>query len=223
MQFHQVQLKTHNLSSLIHFYRDVLEMPVTENAAGRLSIHTAHTNLVFDETADSSGNPVYHFAMNIPSNTIEEAYQWLKDRTTLLWLEDYNSYIADFVNWHAKSVYFLDPAGNIVEFIARFDLQDNVAEHFSSKQIRNISEVGIVFPGTLYRQSTEKLVKDNNLHYFSKQPTLENFCAIGDDEGLFIVVPESRSWYPCADKPAGIYPLEVSFTDSNTTFNIRLK
>ena len=35
-------------------------------------------------------------------------------KVPLIWINDYNSEIADFVNWHAKSIYFFDPAGNIV-------------------------------------------------------------------------------------------------------------
>jgi hypothetical protein len=39
---------------------------------------------------------------------------------------------------------------------------------------------------------------------------LPQFKAIGDDEGLFIVVPENRNWYP-TNKPAGIFPMNVEF------------
>ena len=89
------------------------------------------SKLIFEET-DIDVNPYYHFAFNIPSNKFEEAFEWMKQKVELLWLEDYKSYIADFVNWHAKSFYFLDPAGNILELIARFDLNDTVEEKFSS-------------------------------------------------------------------------------------------
>ena len=50
-----------------------------------------------------------------------------------VWMEDYEDDIANFVNWHAKSVYFFDPAGNIVELIARFDLDNKTSETFSSR------------------------------------------------------------------------------------------
>jgi hypothetical protein len=61
-------------------------------------------------------------------------------------MEDYKSDIADFVNWRAKSVYFFDPAGNIIELIARFDLNNASSEKFSSEQFLSLSEIGLVFP-----------------------------------------------------------------------------
>ena len=95
--------------------------------------YSRRIQLIFDEI-DTTGNPFYHFAFNIPSNKFEEAFQWMQTRVDLLWLDDYKSYIADFTNWNAKSFYFTDPAGNILEFISRFDLDDIAAEPFSAAQ-----------------------------------------------------------------------------------------
>ncbi len=140
----------------------------------------------------------------------EEAFQWLQGRVQLLWLDDYKSYIADFVNWHARSAYFLDPAGNILELIARFDLNDEASEIFSSMQFRNISEIGLVFPDEGFGKNVDELLNNYKLQYFSKQPPLLHFRAIGDDEGLFIVVPENRNWFS-TKMASGIFPIEVSF------------
>ncbi len=63
-----------------------------------------------------------------------------------MWIDDDKSFIADFIDWHARSVYFFDPAGNIVELIARDDLNDVADGAFSSRQFRNISETGLVLP-----------------------------------------------------------------------------
>ena len=198
-------------------------MPVTEPGDSHFIIQTRDTKLIFDEANNVQTDPFYHLAFNIPSNKIREAYEWLKERTDLLWIEDYKSHIADFKNWNAKSVYFLDPAGNIAEFIARADLNDVVDEPFLSKHIRSVSEIGLVFPEESFKQSIEKIMKDHQLAYFAKQPPLESFCAIGDDEGLFIIVPENRSWYPCKDKPAGIFPMQISFAIQNDIRTINLQ
>jgi catechol-2,3-dioxygenase len=56
--------------------------------------------------------------------------EWAKKKVELLWLEDYDGYTANFVNWNAQSFYFLDPSGNIVELIARFDLNDHATDPF---------------------------------------------------------------------------------------------
>src|SRR5205085_700566 len=105
-----------------------------------------------------------------------------------VWISQYNSDIADFVNWHAKSVYFCDPAGNILELIARLDLNNEVDDPFSSLQFLSISEVGMVFGDDKLNKKTEALMQQYDLPYFDKQPPLPQFKALGDDEGLFIIV-----------------------------------
>jgi len=222
MILQEIRLQTNRLFPLYHFYKNLLELQVTDDSDDHFTIHAGLSKLIFEKTEELLSDPVYHFAFNIPSNQIHEAHDWLRERTELLWHEDYKSYIADFSNWKAHSAYFFDPAGNIAEFIARTDLNDIVNEPFSSNHIRNVSEIGLVFPELTFRQSIEKLLKDYRMNFFSKQPPLEKFCAIGDDEGLFVVVPENRSWYPCKDKPAGRFPMKVSFVDQHVLKRISL-
>jgi len=222
MILQKIRLQTNHFLPLHHFYKNILALAVTFDNDDHFTIDAGHSKLIFEKSAYPQIDPLYHFAFNIPSNKIQEAHDWLKERTKLLWIDDYNSYITDFRAWHARSVYFLDPGGNIVEFIARDDLKDIINEPFSSTHIRNISEIGFVFPEQGFKQSVEQLLKDCQLDYFSKQPPQESFCAIGDDEGLLIIVPENRSWYPCKDKPAGMFPIEITFSDQNVVRTIGL-
>ena len=215
-------MQTNRLFPLYHFYKNVLDLPVTDDSDAHFTIRAGLSKLIFEKTEDPLSYPNYHFAFNIPSNRIQEAHDWLKEKTELLWIEDYQSYITDFRGWNAHSVYFLDPAGNIGELIARADLNDIINEPFSSKHIRNVSEIGLVFPEKGFQRSIEQILKDYKLEYFSKQPPLEKFCAIGNEEGLFIIVPEDRSWYPCKDKPAGIFPMKISFLVENVSKRLSL-
>ena len=163
----------------------------------------------------------YHFAINIPANKIEEAKAWLASRVELIWIEPYKSDIADFVNWHAKSVYFYDPAGNIVELIARFDLDNKTGEPFSSSQFLSISEVGLVVKEDELDKTAENLIQQYGLSYFDKQPPLPQFKAIGDDEGLFIIVPDKRNWFPTS-KSSGIFPMKTQFRVGKSQYVFRL-
>jgi catechol-2,3-dioxygenase len=209
MEIRQIHMYTGTFEQMLEFYQDLLEFKVeVVNKGQEFNIKVGTSTLKFSYAA---GNPAYHFAFNIPSNKIEEASEWLAKRTPLLWLEESNSFIANFDSWHAKSVYFIDPAGNIGEFIARFDLNDNVEEMFSPAHLRCVSEVGIVFPKSTFDEDVKKLLSRYPLQYFDKQPPLEQFRAIGDDHGLFIVVPDNRKWYPTSDRPSGIHPLSVQF------------
>src|SRR5437773_4033635 len=218
MQVKKLVLKTAFLKTLLEFYSSVLELPVQPFDEKEITIKIGSTDLVFSETKQAE--PFYHIAINIPANKIEEARTWLSNKLKLLRIAEYKSDIADFVNWRAKSVYFYDPAGNILELIARFDLDNDQTDAFSSKQFLSISEVGLVFNQDNFESRTTALLKKYSLEYFRKQPPLPQFRAIGDDEGLFIVVPEQRNWYP-TDKPAGIFPMSVEFENDGREYRMQ--
>lgn len=218
MKITELVLQTNKLRDLEHFYGTVLGMDVRSENEDHFTIITPGTKLVFTQT--DTGEPFYHFAFNVPSNRITEAREWLKQRAKLLWMEDYQSDVADFVNWHARSVYFIDPAGNVVEFIARFDLGDMIEESFTSKHIRNVSEIGVVFPSDDYDRDVQRLLKSYALSYFAKQPPLAQFRAIGDDEGLFIVVPANRPWFPTRHIVSSMFPITMEFQSNGISSGI---
>jgi len=220
MRVKKLILQTCYLKTLREFYSSFLDLPIEEISEKEIIVKMGSSDLIFVETREA--NPVYHFAINIPANKIEEARNWLKGRINLLWMNDYNSDVADFVDWHAKSVYFHDPAGNILELIARFDLANESDEPFSSRGFLCISEVGLVFKKEIFELKTSQLLHDYSLAYFSKQPPQPQFRAIGDDDGLFILVPEDRHWYP-TKKPAGIFPMSLQFENEGTEQTLDLK
>jgi len=209
MQIRKLILDSAEAFSLGDFYKNILQLPVTKNANG-IDVSIGGSEVFFNQ-ATTTSKPLYHIAINIPSNKIEEAKAWLKGKVELIWLEDYESDIAEFVTWKARSVYFFDIAGNLLELIARVDAGNATEESFSSRQFLSVSEIGIVFPKTEIEKKTESLMNHYALPFFSKQPPYPNFKAVGDDEGLFIIVPEGRNWYPTNDIPAGIFPLQVEF------------
>lgn len=220
MLFKEITLQTKNADALYDFYKNTLQLNIVKPDSKTISINAGKSTLIFEQTNDGE-KPFYHFAFNIPSNKIEEALQWLKERVELLWIEDYKSFIAEFTHWNARSVYFLDVAGNIVELIARFDLHDEVDETFSAKHIRNVSEIGIVFNTEQFDARVNELMQQYQLEYFSKQPPMKHFRAIGDDEGLFIVVPDHRNWYP-TNIAGGIFALGVVFENKDKEYRLQL-
>jgi catechol-2,3-dioxygenase len=219
MQIRRLILQTSALKKLNAFYNDTMELPADINNEDETHLRIGNTDLVFKQA--SVADPFYHIAINIPSNKIEEAKNWLSGRAELIWMDQYKSHIANFVNWHARSVYFFDPAGNIVELIARFDLDNKTDEPFSSAQFLSVSEVGLVLKEVEFDKSVNRLLEQYQLSYFAKQPPMPQFRAIGDDEGLFIVVPDNRNWFPTTI-PSGIFPMEIQFENKGKEYVVNL-
>jgi hypothetical protein len=208
MQIVKVIMESRSPAALAGFYEKQLELPVNLNRSSS-EIVMGSSRLVFNQAAIGQ-DPFYHFAINIPANKIEEARDWLSARVELIRMADYNSDIADFRNWNAKSIYFFDTAGNIVELIARRDLNNDNDEPFSSNQFLSVSEIGVVYPVEHIQKNTETLIQRYELTYFDKQPPFPQFKAVGNDEGLFIIVSEGRNWYP-TEKRSGLFSLKVEF------------
>jgi hypothetical protein len=216
MQILQVKLQTKRLKQLYTFYKEVLELPVSAPDKSSISIRIHDSELIF--TKAKAMDPFYHFAITIPPNKIEEARDWMATRSKLIWIEDYQSDIADFKNWNAKSIYFFDPGGNIVELIARSGFDNETNEAFSSKDLLSISEIGMVSPEE-YMDEKETSFLNLGLDYYSRQKPLRHFRVMGDDNGLLIIVPEGRNWYPTA-VPAKCFPLAVTFNQGNTEYEV---
>jgi hypothetical protein len=221
MLLKELRLQTGQLPALFNFYKEVLELPVVQQGNNSIAV-TAGTSQVIFDTTDAKENAFYHFAFNIPSNKFEDALQFIQRRVELLWLNDYKSYIADFTNWHAKSFYFIDPANNILELIARFDLNDVTDEPFSAEHIRNVSEIGLVFPVKSFDGDVNKLLEQYPLSHFDKQPPMPHFRAVGNDEGLFIIVPENRVWFSTKSTTSQIFPMGILFIENDKLFELKM-
>ncbi|HVZ57305.1 MAG TPA: hypothetical protein VG870_11645 [Chitinophagaceae bacterium] len=206
---------------LMQYYRQVLELPVEMEAGGGGTVRFGASRLTV-EPAPRGTHPRYHFACNIPLNRVEAARDWLQPRTGLHPIPPGRAYIAEFTGWAARSVYFSDPAGNIVELIGRQGLDDATEEPFTSMLIRNISEAGLVFPPDLYETAVCSLQADYELPVFARQVPLPGFRALGDDQGLFICVTENRPWFPTADQYAQICPLRIRFRQGRQSYKLTL-
>ena len=141
MKLEHIQIQTKNIQQTLTFYTTVLGLSIVENNSKTISIKAGNSILEFVENPQF--NSIYHFAFNIPDNKLNEAIEWCKNKVDLIFIEDQNV-ITNFENWNANAIYFYDNNGNLLEFIARHDLNNAQNETFSSKSILNISEIGIV-------------------------------------------------------------------------------
>ena len=220
MQILQLELATHHLRQQHGFYRDVLGLPVVEDTANRIVFQVGTSLLSFVQASEPMAGS-YHFAFNIPENQFAQGKAWLQQRVALLT----NSAGADeyaFESWNAHAVYFLDPAGNIAELIARHALPNASSAPFSAQSLLSVSEIGIAASDVLAHVSV--ITTRGGLPVYAG-PASPAFTAIGDEHGLFIVVPEHRIWHPETGRAAVQLPITVatSIADHSLTWKFPLE
>ncbi len=191
------------LPRMAEFYKNVLEMKVLLTVE-QLVVDGGKTQITFRPAPDQS-QPFYHFAFNIPENKILSARNWLGERTELAVTpesqrdKDFPSEIMPFDFWNAHSIFFWDPAGNILELICRHELKNSTNGGFRSDEILYASEIGFV------TDDVDKLAGQIKTTFQLEQYREggSSFRAIGDESGLLILfkrggVPlgakEGQSW-----------------------------
>lgn len=204
MFIQELVLETAAFNQLFEFYHLHLGFPLVNKNENQFAIKIGTSNLMFKEGVENS-NPFYHFAINIPENRINEALNWLKKKnkiTTERGLE-----IIHFESWDAHAIYFNDPAGNIVEIIARHQIPTSVIEgDFSIQEFQRIDEIGL--PAVDVYETVEILKKELSLEDWKE--TSDTFATVGDVNGLFIVVKDKRMWYMSDNQQAIPYPIQVT-------------
>jgi len=195
MKILEIEIQTDNIKETETFYSEILGLKLVNKHQNSISFKAGQSKLTFIKSDNI--NPKYHFAFNIPNNKLEEAILWAKSRLSLI-ENDENGIIANFESWNANAIYFYDNNNNIVEFIARFDLDNSTEKPFDISVIESISEIGIVTDKPL--NLAETLIESYNLVYFNKSIKSEKFAALGNDNGLFIIVETNRKWYPTEQK-----------------------
>jgi catechol 2,3-dioxygenase-like lactoylglutathione lyase family enzyme len=215
MNIRRLELLTSDLQAQNDFYLKVLELPVTLTSS-RLEVKAGKTDLVFLQApADFAG--AYHFAFNIPENQFQAAKKWISERIPLLRDETGKDEFHS-ESWNSDSVYFKDAAGNVLEFIARHNLKNSAGKDFDSKQILNVSEIGL--PSENVIELANEICKSLNLSVFRQQPN-ETFTPVGDDEGLFILPIKDRIWIPNSGVPAKLLPVKVTGNANGREWEIR--
>jgi catechol-2,3-dioxygenase len=203
MHIQKLTLYTHELEEQLKFYSQVLNLPVSAGEDS-FKVFTRSTLIKFIKSVDK---PFYHFAFNIPQNKFHEALRWASARVDIIKYK--GSEEVDFSNWNAHSFYFTDPSDNIIEFIARHDLKNDSTKPFDANGILCISEIGL--PVHNVEETLSLLNKKFNIPFFDGN--MNTFAAAGDDDGLFIIVPENRKWFP-EYLESKIFPLKIEILTS---------
>lgn len=208
MKIIEVRLKTGDLYAQRLFYQQVLGLPLLDETADLITFQAGASRLTFELEADFQG--MYHLAFDIPENQIKPARNWLAARAPISREGDED--IVHFPHWNAHSLYFFDPAGNVLEYIARHN-QPNASDRlFSEASLLSISEIGLASDDV--EQTVETLHEGFGLGVYNG-PAGETFAAVGDELGLFIVVKRGRIWFSSRNNPAELWPMTVTIAGNS--------
>lgn len=192
MRLLSVTLEADDLRALRGFYVESMGLPAIEDTRDALALRVGWTTLRF-ERAERAPAPA-HFAFNIPPDAMDRAIEWLGARGPLLSDEGVSRF--EFASWNAEAIYAMDPAGNVIELIARRRLNDRLgARDFDAAALLCVSEIGIVAEDP--PRVARALCGAFGLSIFSAADA--DFATVGDDRGLFIIVPPGRAWKPTTD------------------------
>jgi len=192
MKIKEITLFSNSILKQRQFYKTTLGFEIIEDTSTKISFKVGESILIFQEKEEVKPS---HVAFNIPYNAIYDALRWMRDKVEVIPFE--NNVVTDFSAWKAKSVYFYDADKNIMEFIARerIEIESDVA--FTPHSILSISEMAIATDNieTIYNRINQ--IKPINIF----DGSFERFCAIGNDEGLFIIIDKTKKkWYPTMDE-----------------------
>lgn len=192
MKIEELEIYTTRLAEQKNFYREILELEILNENQISFEVQLGFSILKFVYKKNSTP---YHIAIHITDKQEEKALDWLKSRGKIL--KAGNDEIIDFSNWNAKSVYFYDKDLNIMELISRRDFIKSESSEFSSKNLLGIAEIGLA---TNDLNDKFQFLKDKcKLQVYGGDCKI--FCAIGDDQGLFITIDKNlKDWFPTGDK-----------------------
>lgn len=201
--FKSVIFHTDQLKSVRRFYGNVLGLAISKSSEQQFTVTIGESNLTFIHSEQPA---FYHFAINIPGNQFSMMKYWIQDRVALN--RDQGRDEIFFPSFVADSMYFEDPAGNIVELIGR--RHRDLFGELTTASFLNISEVSITTPSI---SEVGEQLQDFGipLRYGTKiNPNSVNF--LGKDDTFIVLVKPGRKWY-FSHKHSKTYPLEISLND----------
>lgn len=197
----RIRLQTGRLSMLRDYYAGVWGVQTVAEAADSIEFQFGASVVQFVPAA-AGARPYYHFAIDVPANQFDQAKRWLTARGELLRDPDTGVDEFHFETWDARSAYVHDPAGNIVELIARRTRNRIMPGPFGPHMLLNISEIGVVVDEQ--QRDSARLAAALRLPRYH-----DSAMFLGDDRGLLVVVARDYAWYPQRTRCAERFALTV--------------
>ncbi|MGH8036130.1 MAG: VOC family protein [Stenotrophomonas sp.] len=187
MRIHTIQLPVSDVAQVSGYFAEVLQLPLQDDV-----VLIGWTAL---QLRPAGSDPVggVHLAFNVPADRFNAATEWLLERTPLQRNAAGEAHFMFGGRWDSESIYFDGPDGLILELIGRRRLPaSGRVGAFNGSELTCVSEVGL--PTADVAALGARAEAAFGLGYLS--PPVPHFAAVGDDEGLLIVVDATRRWFP---------------------------
>jgi len=201
--FKSVSFYTDKIKSLKRFYGNIMNLNITEATNDQFTVQIGESTITFKQ---SERKAFYHFAINIPGNQFSMMKDWMQNRLPLN--RENGRDEVYFRSFEADSMYFEDPAGNIIELIGR--RKRDLFGDLSEDSFLNISEISITTPDVA---SVGEDIQDFGIPLFGSTNVIQdelNFLGKGDT--FIVLVPPGRRWYFSKIK-SETHPLEIMLKD----------
>lgn len=201
------------------FWTEVLGFPLLDQTSGSYTIGIGESKLTF-RPKNTTNAPIYSFSISIPQNQVEKALDWLKNEggkypdgptepVTIIKDEITGAEIINKPLYNANSVFFNDAAGNVIELIARNNIDNAIEGDFSRESFLKISEAPIVTKQV--RECEELLDEEFGLKAFPR--TTSGYRPVGGSDGVLLLVIPGRPWIPTQTVEAQQYDVIVTIQD----------
>jgi catechol-2,3-dioxygenase len=213
MQITSLTLFTPDVGRAARHYRDTLGLRLNEQTPKHISFQVGWSRLTFQQ-ADGPLPSVYHVAFGVPVNSIGIARTWLESRAALL-RDESGETVFQFSDWRARSIYWKDPDGNILELIAaEDDRQPSTRTPLTAADLPGVAEIGLAVPDV--HAFVEHVAAEHGVAPFGE--VSETFTPVGETVyGRLIVVKTGRLWFPELSAPALPMPTIVEINGRRLT------
>jgi catechol 2,3-dioxygenase-like lactoylglutathione lyase family enzyme len=203
MEIQELALGIRHVADQQAFYCTTLGLPLLTKTSDSFTVQAGRTRLTFQESERDVSS--YHIAFTIPRQLFSEAKAWVQKRLPLLQKNGQDEIF--FANLNARSFYFCDPAGNILEYIVHYHLNDERERADDTIPVLHVSEIGL--PVEDVPAFADQLFKQCALEPYGGAIS-EHFAFLGDIFGQAVVVKVGRPWLPTETVQAAVAPVHLT-------------
>ncbi|SFG38972.1 hypothetical protein SAMN05216353_13930 [Halobacillus alkaliphilus] len=209
MLIQRVGLYTNKRKELEKFYVNRLGFSLLKSEEECFQIGVQESEIEF-VTREGEGSPFYHFAFDLPPNHFEAAKSWAQERVQLNREDGADEGI--FSHLQARSFYFSDPAGNIVEFIARKSNQKDHTKPFTARVLQRVSEMSVVTRDVYTASQKLRRIGIEERDQQKIHSKFLNLMGEREKASYLLLVRPGRRWI-FSNQSSACFPLDITIKD----------